>query len=53
MKRSLIVFFLFLAAFFIFGETIKFSADSMTGTAGSKSDTTVLTGNAFVQTSTI
>ena len=53
MKRSLIVFFLFLAAFFIFGETIKFSADSMTGTAGSKSDTTVLTGNAFVQTSTM
>lgn len=53
MKRSLTVFFLFFAAFFIFGETIKFSADSMTGTAGSKSDTTVLTGNAFVQTSTM
>lgn len=38
---------------FLAAEEIKFSADSMTGTAGSKTDTTNLAGNAFVSTSSM
>lgn len=34
-------------------ESISFKADGMTGKAGSKSDTTSLTGNAFVKTETM
>lgn len=34
----------------LFAEKIVFSADSMSGTAGDKSDTTSLNGNAFVKT---
>lgn len=37
----------------LFCEDIKFSADSMTGTAGSKTDTTVLSGNADVETASM
>lgn len=34
-------------------EVITFNADSMNGTAGNKSDTTTLLGNAFVKTTTM
>lgn len=37
----------------LFSEEIHFSADTMSGTAGSKTDTTLLSGNAFVQTSSM
>lgn len=36
-----------------FAEKITFTADSLTGTAGSKTDTTRLQGNAFVKTETM
>jgi hypothetical protein len=39
--------------FNLFAEEIKFSADSMSGVSGSKTDETKLTGNAFVKTSTM
>ena len=53
MKRNLI----FPAALFLTAalsaETINFSADYMKGTAGSKTDSTTLEGNAFVKTDTM
>lgn len=48
----LIIFFVLLPAH-LFAEKIVFSADSMSGTAGDKSDTTSLSGNAFVKTETM
>ncbi len=54
MKRTYTVFLFalfFLGCGLLSGEEIKFSADSMTGTAGSKTETTRLSGNAFVSTS--
>ena len=37
----------------VFSETIQFSADYMTGTAGSKTDSTLLNGSAYVKTDTM
>ncbi|MGN0729323.1 LptA/OstA family protein [Treponema sp.] len=50
--KTRIFFFLFefLCIFISCAETITFSAESMTGTAGNKNSTTVLRGNAFVRT---
>lgn len=55
MKRILIltaVFFLIVSGQ-LFAEKITFSAGSMSGQAGDSSATTTLTGNAFIQTSSI
>ncbi len=49
-KRPLIFLFSAFLSLFVYAEEITFSADSMTGTAGSKSDTTTLSGSAAVQT---
>lgn len=38
---------------FSFAEEITFSADSMTGIAGNKTDSTTLSGNAYIKTSSI
>ena len=51
MKKSLCFFFLSCLIFPLFCEIITFKADSLTGTAGSTSDTTRMKGNAFVKTS--
>ncbi len=55
MRARNLLFFLFLPfiSLFVYAEEITFSADSMTGTAGSKNDTTTLSGNASVQTQTM
>lgn len=55
MRARNLLFFLFLSfiSLFVYAEEITFSADSMTGTAGSKNDTTTLSGNASVQTQTM
>ena len=50
--------YFFIAAFFLtaalsYAEKISFSADSMTGTAGSKNSSTTLSGNAAVITETM
>ena len=37
----------------LYAEEIRFSADSMTGVAGTKSDTTTLAGNAFVSSGSL
>lgn len=53
MKRAL---FFFLAVFFLIplcAEKITFKADSLRGTAGNNSDSTKMTGNAFVKTETM
>lgn len=47
---TVILFFLGLDAF---GEKIKFSANSMSGTVGDKSDSTILQGEAYVLTETM
>lgn len=54
MKRlfALAVGFLMISAL-VDAEAITFRADSLTGTAGSKSDTTRLQGHAFVKTETM
>lgn len=56
-KQFIIAFFLFFCAFFttqnIFAEKITFSADSMTGIVGDKSDSTTLSGEAYVLTDTM
>lgn len=49
-KKILLFIFLPFLSLFTCAEEIIFSADSMTGTAGSKSDTTTLSGSAAVQT---
>ena len=52
---AILISFIF-ALFFknpLFAEEIKFSADSMTGVSGSKTDETRLSGNAFVKTATM
>ncbi len=49
-KKPLIFLFSTFLSLFVYAEEITFSADSMTGTAGSKSDTTTLSGSAAVQT---
>lgn len=49
-KKILLFLFVSFLSLFIYAEEIIFSADSMTGTAGSKSDTTTLSGSAAVQT---
>ncbi len=49
-KKPLIFLFSAFLSLFVYAEEITFSADSMTGTAGSKSDTTTLSGSAAVQT---
>lgn len=52
-KRIFILLFGILVSSGVFSETIVFRADAMTGNAGSKTDTTTLSGNAFVQTQTM
>lgn len=52
MKKILPALLLLLPAL-LFCEEINFTADAMSGTAGSKSDKTLLEGNAAVQTSTM
>ncbi len=49
-KKTFIFLFSAFLSLFVYAEEITFSADSMTGTAGSKSDTTTLSGSAAVQT---
>lgn len=39
--------------FSVFAEEVKFSANSMSGVAGNKNDSAILTGNAFVATSSV
>ena len=51
-KTPLLALFLFFSAF-LFAEEISFKADAMSGRAGSKEDTTRLSGNAQVLTETI
>lgn len=51
MRKLLVIFVILLFAPLLQAEHITFSADSMTGTAGSTSDTTVLQGSAYVLTS--
>ncbi len=53
MKKALCLFFVCSLLFPLFCETITFKADSLTGTAGSSSDTTRMQGNAFVKTATM
>lgn len=52
MKKFISIIFALLPAM-IFCEEITFTADFMSGTAGSKTDTTTLEGNATVQTSSM
>lgn len=52
MKKFISVIFALVPAI-IFCEEITFTADFMSGTAGSKTDTTTLEGNATVQTSSM
>ncbi|WP_296706526.1 LptA/OstA family protein, partial [Treponema sp. UBA7570] len=52
MKKIISIIFFFAPALF-FCEEITFTADFMSGTAGSKTDTTILEGNATVQTSSM
>ncbi|WP_147613775.1 LptA/OstA family protein [Treponema pectinovorum] len=53
MKKFLFVLFIFASTFIAESEEINFSSDSMSGIAGSKTDKTILSGNAFVKTSTM
>lgn len=53
MKRLYVLLFLSFCFTSLFAEQIFFSADSMSGQAGSSSSTTVLEGEAFVQTETM
>lgn len=52
MKKLISIIFALVPAL-IFCEEITFTADFMSGTAGSKTDTTTLEGNATVQTSSM
>lgn len=52
MKKILLSAILLLSSL-VFCEEINFAADAMSGIAGSKTDTTLLEGNAAVQTSTM
>lgn len=52
MKKLISIIFALVPAMF-FCEEITFTADFMSGTAGSKTDTTTLEGNATVQTSSM
>lgn len=52
MKNLILIIFALVPAM-IFCEEITFTADFMSGTAGSKTDTTTLEGNATVQTSSM
>lgn len=52
MKKLISIIFALVPAM-IFSEEITFTADFMSGTAGSKTDTTTLEGNATVQTSSM
>ena len=52
MKKLISIIFALVPAM-IFCEEITFTADFMSGTAGSKTDTTTLEGNATVQTSSM
>ena len=52
-KAAFVSALLFFLAAFSFAEEITFSADSMSGRAGSKEDSTKLSGNARVVTETI
>lgn len=52
-KQSIFTFLLFLFATTLFAEKITFSADSMTGIVGDKSDSTTLSGEAYVLTDTM
>ena len=52
-RRFFLPAILFFAAALSFAEEITFSAETMSGRAGSKEDTTKLSGNARVQTETI
>lgn len=53
MKKTFLSLSLLFAAALLFCEEITFSADSMSGRAGSKEDMTKLAGNALVVTETI
>lgn len=52
-KKINILFLLLLITSYIYSENISFSANSMTGTVGNNSDTTQLSGNAYVITETM
>lgn len=52
-KLILAVFLISLSSIPLFAEKITFSADSMSGTVGDKSDSTTLTGEAYVLTDTM
>lgn len=53
MKKIIILQAAFFLTAALSAETINFSADYMKGTAGSKTDSTTLEGNAFVKTDTM
>lgn len=53
MKKPLFAVFFLFATAFLFAEEISFKADAMSGRAGSKEDTTRLSGNAQVLTESI
>lgn len=52
-KLILAAFLISLSSIPLFAEKITFSADSMSGTVGDKSDSTTLTGEAYVLTDTM
>ncbi len=53
MKTKLTALFILLSSVLLSAETIQFSADSMSGKAGSKKDITTLKGNAWIKTETM
>lgn len=53
MKKSAFFFIFAFLVFSGFAEKIQFRADSMKGSTSSKSDSTILEGNAFVKTETM
>lgn len=52
-KKILFLYSVLTLPIFTFAEKITFSADSMSGTVGDKSDSTTLTGEAYVLTDTM
>lgn len=52
-KSAVILFTLFFSLSASYAETITFYASSMSGKAGSKDTSTILSGNAFIKTSSI
>ena len=52
-KSAVILFTLLFSLSASYAETITFYASSMSGKAGSKDTSTILSGNAFIKTSSI